>query len=84
MAAMALGNLWRISGDALSWHSILLAIDTAAPLAQYAGPGEAPLRGHASAAIHVGLHDHRRPPRRTFSHPRVSAAHSPFTPRRLE
>lgn len=35
----ALGNMWRVSGDAFSWGQILTAIDTAAPLAQYAGPG---------------------------------------------
>lgn len=35
----ALGNLWRVSDDALSWHNILLALDTTAPLWQYAGPG---------------------------------------------
>jgi len=35
----SLGNSWRIAGDCSSWSDVLNAIDTNAPLAQYARPG---------------------------------------------
>jgi len=35
----ALGNSWRISGDCLSWSTILIAIDNNAPLFPYASAG---------------------------------------------
>jgi len=34
-----LGNSWRISDDCTDWSSVIKAIDTNAPLSQYAGPG---------------------------------------------
>lgn len=34
-----LGNSWRIAGDCNTWPNVLNAIDTNAPLAQYARPG---------------------------------------------
>lgn len=36
----SLGNSWRISGDVNSWDDVLRAMDTNAPLAKYAGPGQ--------------------------------------------
>jgi len=35
----SLGNSWRIAGDCNSWSDVLNAIDTNAPLTQYARPG---------------------------------------------
>jgi len=35
----SLGNSWRIAGDCNTWPNVLNAIDTNAPLAQYARPG---------------------------------------------